>query len=103
VTGLILRARQGGKTTELIRQSAETGAYIVCTTHQNARRIARQAEDMELSIPFPLTATEWRSGAYYPRGVRGLLFDDLDRIVQYLSSVPVLGATWTDDGEAVPA
>lgn len=103
---IIIRARQGGKTTEVIRRSAETGAYIVCTDRRRAQQIARQAAGLGLSIPFPLTAGEWHSASYYQRGVRGLLFDDLDRIIQGMSSVPVLAATWTaggsEDGGASP-
>lgn len=96
VTELIVRGRQGGKTTELIRRSAESGGYIVCTDQQRAGQIARQAKDLGLDIPFPLTAAEWLKRAWYPPGVRGMLFDDLDRIIQALTGpVPVLAATWT--------
>lgn len=97
VTEIIVRGRQGGKTTELIRRSAETGGYIVCTTRQRAWQIKQQAEDLGLYIPFPLTVAEWEKHAYHPPGVRGLLFDDLDRIIQAMSAVPVLAATWTAD------
>jgi hypothetical protein len=97
VTEIIVRGRQGGKTTELIRRSAGTGGYIVCTDYRRAQQIARHAKDLGLSVPFPLTVGEWQGRAYYPRGTCGLLFDDLDRIVQLLSPVPVLAATWTED------
>ena len=95
VTEIIVRSRQGGKTTELIRRAAQTGGYIVCTDQRRARQIADHARKMGLSIPFPLTADEWQKHAYHPPGVRGLLFDDLDRIIQGMSAVPVLAATWT--------
>ena len=95
MTEIIVRGRQGGKTTELIRRSAETGCYIVCTDARRARQIAHAAAGLGLSIPFPLTAGEWQGRAYYPPGTRGLLFDDLDRIIQGMSPVPVLAATWT--------
>ena len=92
---IIVRGRQGGKTTEMIRLAAETHAYIVCTDQRRARQIAQQARDMGLSIPFPLTASEWQKHHYHPPGVRGIMFDDLDRIIQDLSAVPALAATWT--------
>ena len=57
--------------------------------------IAVQARELGLVIPFPLTAGEWQRCAYHPPGVQGLLFDDLDRIIQGLSTVPVIAATWT--------
>jgi len=96
---IIVRPRQAGKTTELIRRAAETGGYIVCTDQRRARQIHQQARDLGLSIPFPLTAGEWRTDAYYPPGVRALLFDDLDRIIAGMSSVPVIAATWTSAEE----
>ena len=95
MTEIIVRARQGGKTTELIRRAAETGSYIVCTDRRRASQIAEHARKMGLDIPFPLTAGEWQRHHYYPPGVHGLLFDDLDRIIQGMSSAPVLAATWT--------
>jgi hypothetical protein len=96
---LVIRARQGGKTTEMIRLAAEHRAYIVCTDHRRAGQIAQQAKGLGLSIPFPMTAIEWRERDYHPPGVRGLLFDDLDRIIRDLSGVPVLAATWTEDAD----
>lgn len=98
MTEIIVRSRLGGKTTELIRRSAETGAYIVCTDRRRAWQIARQAMDAGLAIQFPLTASEWQDRTYYPRGMPGLLFDDLDRIIAGMSAVPVLAVTWTSDG-----
>lgn len=95
MTELIVRSRQGGKTTELIRRAAETGGYIVCTDRRRARQIAEHARKMGLTIPFPITAGEWHRNAYYRPGVSGLLFDDLDRIIQGMTTVPVLAATWT--------
>ena len=95
MTEIIVRGRQGGKTTELIRRAAETYGYIVCTDRRRARQIAEHAREMGLDIPFPLTADEWQKRAYHPPGVRGLLFDDLDRIIQGMTAVPVLAATWT--------
>lgn len=60
VTDLIVRGHGGGKTTELIRRSAAAGAYIVCMSRRRAGQIARAAAGLGVSIPFPLTADEWR-------------------------------------------
>lgn len=102
MTEIIVRGRQGGKTTVLIRIAAETGCYIVCADHRRAWQVARQAEDLGLRVPFPLSVSEWRKGEYHPPGVPGLLFDDLDKIVGMLSSVPVVAATWTGEAGCVP-
>ena len=100
MTEIIVRGRQGGKTTELIRRAAETGTYIVCTDQRRARQVAVQARELGLSIPFPPTAGEWQRRQYHRPGVKGLLFDDLDMIIQGLSAVPVLAATWTAEEPA---
>ena len=42
-----------------------------------------------------MTAGEWQRRDYHRSGVRGLLFDDLDRIIAGMSAVPVFAATWT--------
>jgi len=99
VTEIISRPRMGGKTTELIRRSADTGAYIVVTDYRRAQQVARQAKDLGLGIPFPLTVGEWQDGSYAMRRLPGLLFDDLDRIIGMLSGVPVLAVTWTEDAD----
>jgi hypothetical protein len=99
MTEIIARPRMGVKTTELIRRSAETGAYIVCTDTRRAGQVARQAKELGLDIPFPLTVGEWQERAYYPPGTPGLMFDDLDRILQLLSPVPVLAVTWTESAD----
>lgn len=95
---LIVRARGGGKTTELIRRAAEAGGYIVCRDQRTARGIAMRAKDMGLNIPFPLTAAEFFGGEFHTPGVKGFLFDDLDHLIQAQArGVPVLAATWTVD------
>ena len=102
MTEIIVRGRQGGKTTELIRRAAEAGGYIVCTDQRRARQIAEHARKLGLTIPFPLTWEEFTGRHYHPPGVSGLLFDDLDRIIQGMSSVPVLAATWTGEEQPEP-
>lgn len=100
MTELIVRPRMGGKTTELIRRAAEAGAYIVCTDTRRAGQVMRLARELGLAIPMPLTVGEWQERAYYPPGIPGLMFDDLDRIMRLLSPVPVLAVTWTEDADA---
>lgn len=97
-----MRGRQGGKTTELIRRAADTGAYIVCTDRRRAWQIAQQAIAAGLTIQFPLTVSEWQERAYHPRGMPGLMFDDLDQILARMSAVPVLAVTWTTEEAPAP-
>lgn len=96
---MIVRDRQAGKTTDLIRLAAENFAYIVCPNRQQATQIARQARGLGLNIPFPLTADEFVRGEFYGLGIRGFLFDNLDQIMQQMAhGVPVIAASWTAEG-----
>lgn len=52
---IYVSGRQSGKTTFLIRQSADTGAVIVAPTCQMARYIDSMARDLGLQIPPPVT------------------------------------------------
>lgn len=81
--------RQSGKTTALIKQSAETGFYIVCIHRQEALRVARMADELKLFIPFPLTFDEFLNHRYNGRGVKGLLIDESLQLLQSLTYVPV--------------
>ncbi|MFD6400791.1 hypothetical protein [Nocardia sp. NPDC060249] len=85
--------RQFGKTVAMIRLAAEHGGYIVVPNHRQARHVADQAEAMGLSIPFPMTWTEFAQGRYSPRGVRNVVIDNLDQCLQSMATVPILGAS----------
>lgn len=50
--------RGGGKTTEAIKRSAETGKYILCNGRAQADFIHRYALEMGYKIPFPITVEE---------------------------------------------
>ena len=52
---IYVSGRQSGKTTFLIRQSADTGAVIVAPTCQMARYIDSMARELGLQIPPPVT------------------------------------------------
>lgn len=52
---IIMGDRRTGKTTELIKMSAETGAVIVTPTSQNKKYIFELAKERGLEIPPPIT------------------------------------------------
>jgi hypothetical protein len=62
-------------------------------------RIVKQAREMWLDIPHPLTFVEFAEGNYNPQGIKGFLFDDIDRSLQRLarSYVPVIALSLSDD------
>lgn len=50
-----VRARQAGKTRDMIIMAAEQGLYIVCMNLNEVDRISRAALDMGLDINQPIT------------------------------------------------
>jgi len=90
---VIVGGRQTGKTTALIRQSAETGFYIVTDSQRSVVRIERQAKSMGLSIPIPLTYDEFIDHDYVGRGIDGLLIDDADRFLERFSYTPIVAVS----------
>ena len=89
MTKVIADKRQSGKTTKLIIESAETGFYIVTQDHSSAYTLSEVAADMGLNIPFPLTYDEFINRLYYGAGVKGVLVDNADMLIQYISTVTV--------------
>ena len=79
---LILGDRQSGKTTELIKESARTGAYIVVSCKNEARNVFRLSKELGLNIPYPLTVNEmiYESPSSYIFQ-KGILIDNLERIL----------------------
>ena len=94
---IILRKRQMGKTTELIRMSAETFAYIVVPTKNDASRVFQMAKKMGLDIPFPLSFDEFIRGQYHGKNIKGFLIDNADMLLQYMSKGVAIKAISLND------
>lgn len=91
---LITGKRGGGKTTELVKMSAETGAYIVTRTADSAGQIMAIADHLGVHIPFPLTWAEFYNNTYEGKRIM-LLFDDMDAFLQSISSALILATTFS--------
>lgn len=94
---LILGDRQSGKTTELIKESARTGAYIVVSRMNEAHYVFRFAKELGLNIPFPLTVAEviCESPSSYIFQ-KGILIDNLERILCRLFNYITINAATVD-------
>lgn len=97
---IIIGKRCSGKTTELIKESAEKQIYILVGTRHRAEALANRAKDMGLDIPFPVTIEEYLKGSKF-RGscIRrdGLLIDDADDVLQQIfAGIPIREVTITD-------
>ena len=94
---LILGDRQSGKTTELIKESARTGAYIVVSCRKEAHNVFGSAKELGLNIPFPLTVAEviYESPSSYIFQ-KGILIDNLERILCRLFKYITINAATVD-------
>jgi ABC-type Mn2+/Zn2+ transport system ATPase subunit len=93
--------RGGGKTIALIRLCAEQGGYIVCQSHQAARRIQQMAQEMGLNIPFPITFEDLLEKRLNGRGCSPLHVDNADLLVSLIcrNAGAQLGNTTTSSEE----
>lgn len=91
--------RASGKTTDLIKASALTGAVIVTSSKRMVEEIRRMADRLDLSIPMPLLYKDVLRSSHKMDGRRDIkiLIDDLDIFLQDLTSpnVRITGATLT--------
>ena len=57
-TQITIGDRWSGKTTKLIKRSAEEGSYILAASKKQASIIFKQAKDMGFDIPYPITPSD---------------------------------------------
>ena len=98
----IIGGRGTGKSTELIRRSADTGKYIVVPTKRRANHLFKQAKDMGINIPYPVTWDEIKremdGKEFYHRQYGtlslGILIDDVEDLLRYIFvGIPIEGIT----------
>ena len=95
---IILRARGTGRTQELTRLCAEAEArgevsYIVCSNHEEAGRIFREAQSLELPIALPITFYEFITNHYAGHNIKNFFIDNADQLLQYMTSVSIQAVT----------
>lgn len=78
----IIRPRQSGKTSELIRISENRKEYIAVATKSRANCLFRQAQEMGAKIPYPITLNEVSRGAMQGTNIRNILIDDADAVLK---------------------
>jgi len=81
---MIVRPRGGGKTTEIIKHAAKNFSYIVCMSVKECDRVAAQAREMKVDIPFPITFQELTESRWHPAGVKSLAIDNAEMLLQQL-------------------
>lgn len=102
MTEYIIGERRSGKTTELIKRSAETGAVILATTRIQAESIYNHAKMLGYgSIPGPITVSDLENTDLCDAiRIKGILIDGLDHTLKRLcKNIPVITATITNSGK----
>ena len=94
--------RQSGKTTKLIKRSAAEGSYILVATKRQANIIFKQASEIGIKIPFPITIDKvlnyrnMRGTSVYKKGI---LIDETSSVLEYIfNGIPIHEITITDYG-----
>ena len=86
MSDVIVGPRQNGKTTELIKLSAERNEYIIVPTLDMAQMVAKQARDMGLRIPYPVAFCQLPCQS---RFIGEVLVDESQRILEQVIGKPV--------------
>lgn len=75
----------GGKTTELIKQAAKDGGYIVCINHEEIKRIQMMAKEMGLNISMPITYDNFINYKGWPNFMP-VYIDNADDFLDYIAA-----------------
>lgn len=90
---------KSGKTTQIIKDAAKSGGYIVCPRMEDCKRIFQMAKELGEVIHYPLTAHEFATRDYNSHGVKSIHIDDADSVLQAISMVPIKGISLTEEAE----
>lgn len=96
---IIMLERGKGKTTELVKMSAETQTYILTATKQNVRHICQIADDLGLNIPYPITVNEYLDGKLKESFIKSILIDDVDCVLRSIFNTVQIDAITLTKGE----
>lgn len=98
---IIARCRGTGKTTDLIKESALTGSYILVSNKSMVRSIMQSAQQMGLKIPYPVTIDELKMGNFQKSSIKrdGLLVDNAELVLQQLIGTKINTLTISVDEE----
>lgn len=80
----IIKPRQGGKTTDLLKMSAETGYPIIAKNVSEAKDLKKKAKNMGISIPDCITITQILNKNVKVEA-KHVLVDDADYFINYIT------------------
>lgn len=91
----IFREKGGGKTDELIKISNNTKDVIVCMNINDMVRVKSRARHLKLSIPQPITYSDFINKNYLGRNISGFLIDNIEELLNSISYIPINAITLT--------
>lgn len=101
MTEWIIKGIGAGKTTHAIQVASQKSAYIITSSFVEAKRIFKQAKEMGLKIPYPITVHEFKNG--YKPGLKNVVIDDLTLILPLLfEGVNIEAITMTPPSNLYP-
>lgn len=103
MTEIIAGKRQSGRSTALIKKSAETGIYILVANRKRAEHLALLARDLGYDIPFPVTLRDYFRSKFTGSCIRrdGIFIDDVDDVVEELFyPIEIKAVTFLYDAES---
>ena len=98
--------RASGKTTMLIKESAETGKPIIVANSMRVNDLEQQAKEMGLRIPEPVSAFRWITNGYCnsksiiltkARDSGGFLIDELNSVLKIIFGEGISKVTYTPE------
>lgn len=90
--------RGSGKTTALIKESHETGKYILVSNRIQAAHIFKAASKLGFKIPYPITLLELMSRGIYKHIRReGVLVDEAPTILEQVLDAKIHMFTATQE------
>lgn len=99
---IIYKGRGKGKTTEIIKMSAEKNLYILVANRNQQREVFNLAKDLNLSIPFPITVEEYfNSNKLRGSFINAILIDDADDILKQIFNTVVIDTITITDKEDI--
>lgn len=78
---IIMGKSKSGKTTELVKLSAEGKIPIICASKNNVKNVKEIAEKLNLNIPEPISVIDFIKTADFSK-INSILIDDLDLVLQ---------------------
>lgn len=89
---IIAKPRYIGKTTELIKLSAKTNAYILVANRSRQKMVAELARSMNINIPYPVTVDDYMRTKFRGSFIKHILIDDADDVLRIFFNIVVIDA-----------